>query len=58
MEEKYESEKKELEIIALDKENKLEVAKRASEENKVFYFTIGSILLGVLLIFVVYGLVY
>ena len=53
---KYESEKQELQIQALDKEKKLESAKRAAEENKVFYFTIGSILLGVLFLFVIYGL--
>lgn len=53
MKEKYETEKKELKIKTLDQEKKLEQARADQEENKVFYFTIGSILMGILLILVI-----
>jgi serine phosphatase RsbU (regulator of sigma subunit) len=49
--EKYQAEKKELEIENLNKEKKIEEEKRKSEEQKVLYLTIGSILLVLIIIY-------
>lgn len=57
MKEKYESEKKELEISNLNNANSVERLKREKEESKVRYFIWGAIIVGVLFIFVVYSLI-
>jgi serine phosphatase RsbU (regulator of sigma subunit)/Tfp pilus assembly protein PilF len=57
MKTKYETEKKELEIESLNKEKNLEQEKRKIEEEKVQYFTIGGILIGLLLVWVVVSLI-
>src|SRR5690606_3987494 len=57
MTEKYESEKKELQIANLNKEKNLEQIKRKQEEEKVQYFTIGGGLISLLLIWVIYSLI-
>jgi len=57
MREKYESEKKELEIQTLNQEKDLEEVKRKREEEKVFYFGIGGVLLAILLIWIVIALI-
>lgn len=49
--EKYQTEKKLLQIDNLNKEKKLEQEKRINEEQKVFYLVLGSILLSILLIY-------
>ena len=58
MTEKYESEKKELEIQALNREKNIESLKREGEESKVFYLTLGGILAFLLLIWVAISLVF
>ncbi len=52
--EKYQAEKKELEIENLNKAKKIEEEKRKGEEQKVFYLIIGSILL---ILIVIYSIV-
>jgi serine phosphatase RsbU (regulator of sigma subunit) len=55
MKEKYDSEKKQLQIEALDKEKKIAEVETEREQAKVAYFTWGSVGLGVLLVLVISG---
>lgn len=49
--EKYQTEKKVLEIENLSKEKKIEKEKRINEEQKVFYLIIGAILMSIILVY-------
>jgi serine phosphatase RsbU (regulator of sigma subunit) len=51
--EKYQADKKQLEIENLNKEKKIEEEKRKAEEQKVLYLTIGSVLLLLIIVYAV-----
>ncbi|MBI3134767.1 MAG: tetratricopeptide repeat protein [Bacteroidetes bacterium] len=55
LKEKYETEKKQLQIEKLDKENKLEQSKREQQEARSRYILWSAILLGMLLLLVIAG---